>query len=252
MYNINTILRQEVDSYSHFTNREVIDCGIIYHNTRNPQSHDSNHAHILNLELPIDTSIHHIISFYTGINITPRIYASFIDRELDILRPYLEKHGFTISTYDNTYMLLNPLRVPKVDDTVSVHRITRMTPDIAELVQGPHEGDWAIKVLAIRICCENIHLLGLHDDGRYLTIASVEIMDGYTRVDDVVTHPDYRRRRLGTKLMTYLATYHRALSDNYLYLWTNNPVAVPMYRNAGFEEITIDKPSWSACLTAPR
>jgi len=246
MFDCGAVLKHEIDSYESFTEKVVKAYGIIYHNPDNPSSYDSNHAHILDLDRPLDTTLRDIISFYTGKNLEPRIYASFIASEFEILRPHLVKHGFTVSTYDNNYMVLNNTYSPRVDDTLSMHRISRMSPDVVELIERTDGGDWGVKALAYKLRHDFFHLLGLCSHERYLAIASVEIMDGYSRIDDVATHPDHRRQRLGTRLINYLVAYHAAVSANYLYLYTNNPVAARMYKKSGFEEFMIERPSWSA------
>jgi len=90
--------------------------------------------------------------------------------------------------------------------------------------------------------------LGLFDGEKCVSTASVKTMDGYSRIDDVTTHLGYRGHHLATKLITYLVDYHSDISDNYLYLYTDNPVAIRMYRNVGFEEISNEIPWWRAFL----
>jgi predicted GNAT family acetyltransferase len=77
-------------------------------------------------------------------------------------------------------------------------------------------------------------------------MASLRVMDGFSRVDDVRTHTAFRGRLFATELMKHLAAYHARISDNRLYLWATNPVAIRMYRNVGFGEFRTDRPIWSA------
>jgi ribosomal protein S18 acetylase RimI-like enzyme len=103
-------------------------------------------------------------------------------------------------------------------------------------------------VLNAHIHDPQFHLLGLYDQGQARAIASVKTLDGYSRVDDVRTHLDFRCKGYGTKLMTYLVRYHAGISGNHLYLYANNPIAIRMYKRVGFKEMDKKIENWSAFL----
>lgn len=151
-----------------------------------------------------------IVRFYEDHDLTPRIYNSYQERELEILRPHLAAHGFIVSEHTD------------------------------------NEGDWTINVLKNHLHHEQFHLLGLYVQGKCRAMASVKFMDGYSRVDDVRTHAAFRGQHLGTKLMTYLLAYHAERSDNDVYLYAHNPIAIKLYENIGFQEFEIDWGHWSA------
>jgi len=240
------LLQLELSFCESFTNKAVREYGVLYFNSLNPQSHDSNHALILNTRVNLDSAIHDVVEFYRSRRITPRIYPSFISSELDLLRPYLASRGFTVQVYASVFMRVVDNRPPAVQAGISVRRISRLTDEVMELVHTDEAGDWTINVLKTHLNDGRFHLLGLFHSGRCASIASVKIMDGYSRVDDVKTHVAFRGRHFGTDLMRYLIAYHRAISSNYLYLWATNPVAIRMYKNVGFEVFEFDRPTWSA------
>lgn len=248
MFDIDEALQQEITFCESFTNKTTTDFGIIYYNPLIPSSHDSNHAHILKINENPEKAIQEIIRFYRNLEITPRLYPSFIDNELKILKPYLESAGFTVDKHENTWMLFPQEPLPLADASISVRRITRVSEDIIELIHSDEDGDRTIKVLENHIKDEQFHLLGLFNSEKCVSIASVNTLDGYSRVDDVVTHMDYRGQHFGTKLINYLVRYHANISKNYLYLWAHNPIAIRMYKRVGFTEIPMDKPGWSAYI----
>ena len=248
MFDIDKALKQEITYCESFTNKTTTEFGIIYYNHLNPLSHDSNHAHILNIE-HADTAILEIKRFYTNLQLRPSLYPSFIDNEFEILKPHLEAGGFTVDKHENTWMLFPKEVAPLVDSTTSVRKITRVSEDIIEIIHSNENGDWTIKVLETHTKDERFHLLGLfNSEKKCISIASVNTMYGYSRVDDVVTHMDYRGQHFGTKLINYLVSYHANISKNYLYLWAHNPIAIRMYKRVGFKEISMNKPGWAAYI----
>ncbi len=246
MFDTEQMFQRENSFYEAFTTKKVTDFGMIYYNPDNPRSHDSNHAQILNIhDNPLE-AVREIKRFYDSINITPRIFHSFIDNELDVLKPILEEEGFRIEIFHSTFFIYPISRIPSPEPKTDIRRINDISKDIIDLIRSESDGDWTINVLKYQVRRENFHLLGLYQSGKCIAMASVNVMDGYSRVDDVLTHKRYRGYHSGTKLIKYLVNYHHGVSDNYLYLWAVNPIAVRMYRNVGFEEFPIDKPFWAA------
>jgi GNAT superfamily N-acetyltransferase len=246
MFDRDRMLLQEVSFYESFTNKVITDYGVIYYNPLNPQSHDSNHAHILHVDDHADVAIQDIARFYGNHRLTPCVYQSFVENELAVLRPHLESQGFVVHTITNTFMQFHPGKVPPADPEVSVRRLSQVSADIVELIHTEDDGDWTINVLKTHVNDERFHLLGLFRSDKCLSIASVKTMDGYSRVDDVVTHKAFRGRGLGTKLIEYLVRYHATISGNHLYLYADNPIAINLYKRVGFQETAVNKPRWSA------
>lgn len=110
------------------------------------------------------------------------------------------------------------------------------------------EGDWTVKVLQKQIKNDNFHLLAGYARDTAVTMVALQLMDGYSRVDHMITHSEHRCRGYARAIIEYLVDYHRSLSDNYLYLYASNPVAIRMYREAGFVEIEDRLESWFAWL----
>lgn len=248
MFDIEQMFQRETTYYEAFTGKKTTDFGYIYYNPDNPRSHDSNHAQILNIhDNPLE-AVREIKRFYNTINIAPRIFHSFVDNELEILSPFLEEEGFRVEIFNSTFFHYPVDRVPSPVPVADIRRIDDMSKDIIDLIHSENEGDWTINVLKYQVRRENFHLLGLYQSGKCIAIASVNVMEGYSRVDDVLTHKKYRGYHSGTKLVKYLVNYHHGISDNYLYLWAVNPIAVRMYWNIGFEELPIEKPFWAAYI----
>ncbi|MDD5190534.1 MAG: GNAT family N-acetyltransferase [Dehalococcoidales bacterium] len=247
MVDIEKLLSLERSFYGSFSNVIEKRYGVIYYNPDNPQSHDSNHAQILRLDTDIESAIQDITRFYRQLKIPPRIYMSFLDNELGILKPYLESAGFVIKIEPSVFFVFPKEKVESIISTL-VRRITRVTDDDVELIHTEDAGDWSLNVIRKSLPDPAYRLLGLFQDNRCLAIASIRLMDGYSRVDDVYTHKDFRGQGLAAQLIGYLVNYHRTVSGNVLYLWAVNPVAIRLYERTGFQKMGVDKPCWSAYL----
>ncbi|MFC2035819.1 GNAT family N-acetyltransferase [Chloroflexota bacterium] len=250
MFDINKMLQSENTFYESFSSKIITDYGINYYNHLNPLSYDSNHAHILHISENPQQSIQDIVEFYQKRQLTPRIYGSFVDKELELLQPSLESSGFTVVIHDNTFLRFPTRQIQQIDSKASARRITQISDDIVELILTDEAaGDWEINVVKTVVKDRRFHFFGLFYLGKCVSIGSINIMDGYTRFDNVKTHINYRRQHFGTRLIDYLVKYHANISNNHLYIWSDNPFAVDLYKKIGFQEIEIDKPCWSAYLT---
>ncbi|UCD08904.1 MAG: GNAT family N-acetyltransferase [Dehalococcoidales bacterium] len=246
MFDIDQMFLRETTFYEAFTNKISTDFGYIFYNPDNPRSHDSNHAQILKIDENPGQVVREIKRFYVNKALVPRVYHSFVDNELEILKPYLEEEGFRIEIFHSTFFYYPAEIIPSPEEQTDIRRISSISEDIIDLIHTEDAGDWTINVLKYHVRRENFHLLCLYQAGKCIAIASVNVMEGYSRVDDVLTHKKYRGYHTGTKLIKYLVNYHHRVSDNYLYLWAVNPIAVRMYRNIGFEEFPVEKPFWMA------
>ncbi len=242
------LLEQEISYYDSFTNKITTDYGKIYYNPFHPSSWDSNHAHILDINGNIELVLQNIIRFYRGYKLIPRVYMSFIDNEIEKLQPHFKSHGFTMDIYTNEFMVYPTREARIIESPASIRRITQLSDDIVELIHTEESGDWSINVLNTSIKDDRFHLLGLFQSNKCLSIASIRIMDSYSRIDDVKTHKEFRGRHYGTQLILYLANYHSSISDNCLYLWAHNPIALRLYKNVGFQKIMVNTPCWDAHL----
>src|ERR1017187_1998602 len=74
VFDTEKLLKQEISYYGSFTNKISTSYGKIFHNSFNPLSHESNHAHILNLNCDIEAALEDIVRFYRNRNLVPRIY----------------------------------------------------------------------------------------------------------------------------------------------------------------------------------
>lgn len=224
--------------------------GTLYHAPDNLESHDSNHALVTDLDHDLEAAIDDICGFYLRLGVRPRVYQSHAPGEQRLLVPRLAARGFEVSrTADRFLALTGSSRIRPVTG-FTFRRVHELSDDVIQLVRAENDGEggWTLGVLARQLVRDPFHLLVGYHNGRPVSMLSLELMDGLSRVDDVITHPELRRRGYGRSLVHRAAEYHRRISSNGLYLYAENPVAIRIYLEAGFEPLDWQVDRWVAWL----
>ncbi|MDD2331203.1 MAG: GNAT family N-acetyltransferase [Candidatus Cloacimonetes bacterium] len=244
-FNVNRLIETELNFAKRFTNVTPKPYGLIYWNEANKESHDSNHAIITDF-VGVEASLKDIVNFYKAKGITPRLYPSLKDKELDILSQPLENHGFILNHHPNKYYLHE--RESSITPAAGVHieRIRQMTTQLRDYIIANQQGEHTIKVVQRHLSHPNYHLLGAFVADELVAVASVNIFAGYSRVDDVHTHISYRGKGYSSALIHYLVSYHKRQSENHLYLYSSMPEAIRVYEKAGFIQIPHEFRFWTA------
>ena len=228
-----------------FTSMATKDWGLLFWNEGNKTSHDSNHAIIIE-HLGVEATLKEICSFYKGKGITPRIYPSLKAGELEALKPHLENHGFSIETYPTKYYLHQNESKVNPASGIYFERLVKVDDMLMDMIIAGGGGEWTIKVVQRHLLHPSYHLMGGFVDDNLVCVASVSTFGGYSRVDDVMTHPFYRGKGYSSALIDHLVKYHKGISDNFLYLYTTIPEAGRIYEKAGFVEIPDSFEGWTA------
>lgn len=236
----------EINLPTKFTDVVEKSYGKLFFNINNPSSHDSNHAVITDLNCNLDEVISDIESFYRRQGLTPRIYPAFLQGEEAILKPFLEKHGFIYNQYHNVYLFLNGESELIPNNDLKIKRLFEINDGIIEIIRSEDKGDWVVNVLKRNIQAKNFHFLAGSVNGKEVAMASLNLTDDLSRLDDVITHKNYRGKGYCSALIHYLVNYQRHLSGNILYLYSAEPKAIKIYRKAGFVDFDEQLSSWSA------
>jgi predicted GNAT family acetyltransferase len=129
---------------------------------------------------------------------------------------------------------------------ICIEEVKSLTAGIADLNLSADGGEWSTKALQRHLLSDRLHhFVGFLDD-KPVTMASLNIGDGLSNVDRVKTHKDHREKGYSSALISHLIHYHASVSKNPLYLLADNPIAIHMYKNAGFIDIEHSMTSWTA------
>lgn len=245
--NIQRLIDSENSFPGYISDVVVKNYGKLFYNEQNPTSHDSNHAIILNFNIDLRAAIKDIADFYDRKGLIPRIYQAYQHQEVEILQPLLKEEGFEFSEWRDTkfFYFKNKLEVAERKELV-IKRVKKLDSKIIEMIHTDDDTDRMAGVLVRHLQHENFHLLAGYIGDTAVTMASIELMDSFSRVDDMLTHAEYRNKGYGSALMQSLIDYHSKLSRNQIYLFASDPTAIHMYKAVGFVEIDYDLRCWSA------
>lgn len=234
---LNRLIDTEVHYAKRFTNSAQKPYGFIYWNEANKDSYLCNHA-IITDYIGVEASLKEISFFYKSKEITPCIYPSLQMNELSTLTPHLTKHGYDVEILKHEYYLKkNECTITPVSG-IYFSRLLQIKDDIRELILAENYGEWAIKYLERHIKSPGYHLMGGFVGNTLVTIASLSVFEGYSRIDDIFTFSFYRGKGYSASLLHHLVNYNKDNGDNYLYLYSHFPEGERLYAKAGFEKLS--------------
>ena len=236
MSEIQRIIDFEINFPRIFTNVEERDYGLLFNNIENPISYDSNHAVIIDGK-DLDYAIKDIEKFYSEKRLIPIIYPSLADGELDRLKPYLIKYRFTIDEKDADLCLVhrNKSRID-TPHNLSFKRVFEIDDSIVNNVLESSDAMRITTLMKRRLKYDKFHLLiGYLNDEIPVTMASIEFNEnGIARIDDVLTGVNYRGKGYARQITQFFVDYHYQHSNNIIYLFSENPTAIKIYKESGF------------------
>ena len=233
---LNRLIMVEQQFAKRFTNVVPKPYGVIYWNEANKDSYASNHAIITDF-IGIEGSLKDICGFYKSKDITPVLYPSLKENELSILSPYLKNHGFEIESLYHEYFLLQNEPVSTPIHGIYFDRLLQVKDDLKELLLSDNYGEWAIKYLERHLKSPGYHLIGGFANDELVTIASINVFEGYSRIDDAFTNKFYRGKGYFTALLHHLIEYNKEHGDNHLYLYSHFPESTKVFEKAGFVKL---------------
>ena len=113
-------------------------------------------------------------------------------------------------------------------DGLRIERVRNLTIDVMEAIAMEFGGDYTLRVAERHLQHPSYHLLCGFWEGEMVSLASVGIFAGYSRVDYVYTRTDFRGRGFAGAMLHHLIQYHRQLSTNHLYLYSSSPESIPI------------------------
>lgn len=244
-FNPKRMLETELRFPQRFTNMVQRNYGFIFYNEGNKRSYDSNHAVITDL-IGVESSVRDIESFFKSKGINPRIYNAYIPGELDKLRPSFANNGFTLQIMPDKFFIHDQPSKHTPVSGLRIQRVKNLTIDLMEAIALEFGGDFTIRVAERHLHHPSYHLLCGYLNDEVVSLASVGIFAGYSRVDDVYTRAAFRGRGFAGGILHYLIDYHRQISSNHLYLYSASPESIRVYQKAGFSEVVPGYESWMA------
>lgn len=246
MISVDDIIQLDNHHVRSFAEVESRDYGLLYHCRGNPRSHDSNHALILNLDGDLDAAIAEVIAFYRGLGVPPRIYHGFVPGVTEKLLPKLLALGFKMEVFDEDYFVCSEPSIIEPPPGVDVRRVRALDAAIRDIFK--EDGEWSVGVIERQLARDDYHLMVGYVGDTPVTMAALDIAQRVARVDDVMTHPDHRRKGYARALIHGLVHHHQSVSNTALYLYSGIHSAIRIYQEAGFRKLSWKPYKWSAWL----
>lgn len=244
-FNLNRMIDTELHYPQRFANMQQTDFGLLFWNEGNKASQESNHA-VIKDYVGIESSIRAIESFYKAKAIKPCIFSALQAGELEKISDLLQKHDFKLELKDHQYFLHDHESSLRPSSDLRIERIKKLDLDIMETIALEYGGDWTIKVVERHLQHPSYHLLGGFCENELAAMASVSTFAGYSRVSDIFTREKFRGRGFAGAMIHYLVNYHRNISQNYLYLFSDHPGTTKLIEQGGFSRLPVDFQSWVA------
>ncbi len=233
---LNRLIMIEQQYAKRFTNATQKSYGYIYWNEANKDSYLCNHAVITDY-IGLEASLKDISYFYKQKDITPVLFPSLKPNELVELTPHLNNHNYEVELLQHEYYLHEKESTIEPAHGLYFDRLMQIKDDVKELIRAEGYGEWAVKYLERHIKSPGYHLIGGFVGDQMVTMGSISIFEGYSRIDDIFTFRFYRGKGYSGSLLNHLINYNKESSDNHLYLYSHTPEGAHLYERAGFVKL---------------
>ena len=246
---IDAIVRTETWFPKTFANAGVRDWGVMFITPTIPESNDGNHACVLNRPGNVGAIVAEIVAVYQERGLSPRVNYLSAEGDDPALRTALEAAGFSIGGGDDmrVYLYERPSRITP-SPALHVRRFGRFEDGLFEAL-AEINCERVAKVIERRMPRDDGWLFLGELDGKPVSVALLERIDGICRVDEVHTTEAYRGRGAARAVIHTLVSFYQERLTEPLYLWTDNPIAERLYQEAGFAKLDCHLTHWIAAQT---
>jgi len=230
-----------------FADMEKRDFGLIFYNTSNSDSHDSNHA-IITSDCDYTQALQSIKDFYFSKNLEPRIFSSLQEGQLQKIKPELEQAGFKIIDFGYTeYLVYNGKSAITEPYTLDFRRFNA-GDDLSVFAQLVEEEALVRtqEVIRRRVDSPDYYLYIGYTDHSPVVMASFQFDEDMTaRLDEVETAAGHRGKGYARQMTRHLTTVFENQGGKLFFTWAANDTAQRVYSQGGFE-VKYKLPAWSA------
>lgn len=209
----------------------------------NKESYISNYA-VIDSGEDINAIIIEVEEFYNSRNIIPKIFYRHDSLELDKLRPYFVKYGYSIREFDLELMILdlNVIKNKIVDEfEINIKRHLLDGPEYYLAIEQDEGETYGVRLLNKQIESGNNMFFAYDELKNPVSMALAEKYNDVVYISNVYTTPSKRQKGYGTAVVNALISHYK---NSLIYLHTNNPDAASVYRKLGFSSETLK--SWWA------
>lgn len=237
------IAQLEKNSPMKYLDYHLTSWGRMFSDIDNKESYTSNYA-VIDKNENIDDIINEIEEYYNSKSIIPKIFYRPGSLELDVLRPYFEKHGYSIREFDIDLMILDindavNNKIKECEIKSFSHALDGKEYNLA--IEQDDGETYGIKLLNKQIAAGNNMFFAYDELRQPVSMALAEKYNNTVYISNVYTSPSHRRKGYGMAVIDAVISY---CDGSFIYLHTHNPEAASVYRKLGFSGETFK--SWWA------
>lgn len=223
-----------------FTSYEERGYGILFYNTDNKDSYDSNHALIYKDRIrDLQEVLSDITGFYRGKGNRPMIYQSMLDDSwFDGIKDELTAAGYESWTEDQEYMFLAGENRIIPDPKIEVRRVTEWDQGIENVFLEAEE-PWEIMVAEKTLGCPEAWMFAAYLDRKPVGLLYGHISERACRVDYLLVSKKHRRAGAGRALFCNYAEWCRRSGIGNAYIWPAGDTPRRIYEEGGYRTVQV-------------
>lgn len=256
-YMVNLIKEADEQYYgSNVSDHIETEYGHLFYAEENPTMHDANHA-VINIADDLDKILENVKEFYIGKGLIPRVYLKY--RQYETMKEQLIKHGFVVEnvgkfehfllTDINKIIKTNNLTIKIADNCDYIN--DRLLDNIGEayIISEPDTRERFKHSLQRIVKSKDKLYIGYDKSGEPTTVAVLSYTNnGICYIDSVETGKRFQGNGYCRELISKIVDD----CDKPLFLSSENPTAIKIYKEAGFTPIKLreDNNYWRAYYKA--
>jgi len=209
--------------------------GILFYNTENKDSYDSNHAVIYRDKIDdLPTVLQEIVDFYKGKGTNAIIYQSMLDDGyFETIKEELSAAGFKSWSEEQKYML--PLAENEIvpSQNVKVRKLTGWDDSLRQIFLEAEE-PWEIDVVKRSVKNEDAWLFVAYLDNKPVGILYGHANEHVCRGDYLLVSKKYRCIGAGRALFSAYVEWCKESGIANAYLWPDGDTAERIYYEGGY------------------
>ena len=225
-----------------FTEYEERDYGILFYNTDNKDSFDSNHAVIYKGRTQdIRQVLADIIQFYKTKGSRPIIYQSMLDDNwFDEIKDELAAAGFKSWIENQEYMLPSDENRIVPNPEIAVKKVSEWNNDI-ENVFVEAEEPWEIMVAKRTLAYPKSWMFAAYLEEKPVGLLYGHISERACRVDYLLVSKKHRKTGVGRALFYSYVEWCRQNAIENVYIWPDGGTPKRIYEEGGYRIVEVRK-----------
>jgi GNAT superfamily N-acetyltransferase len=225
-----------------FTNFEEREYGILFYNTENKDSFDSNHAVIYKDKIrDLPKVLSDIAEFYRTRGSRPIIYQSMLDDNwFDEIKDELMAAGYRSWIEDQEYML--PLGENNISPNpeLEVKKVSEWSEEIENVFLEAEE-PWEIQVAKKTLSQPKTWMFAACLHGKPVGLLYGHISELACRVDYLLVSKKHRKIGAGRALFYEYVEWCRQNSIDNIYIWPDGETPKRIYEEGGYRIVEVRK-----------